>query len=74
MLTYEKEINIWGIFKRGTHMTDNIMSKGAHLMGAVGALAPTVFLPRPEIIHICIPLFLPRPEVIYIVYTCTHTI
>ena len=35
-------------------------------MGAVGALAPTVFLPRPEIIHICVPLFLPRPEVIYI--------
>ena len=43
-----------------------IIHKGAHLMGAVGALAPTVFLPRPEIIHICVPLFLPRPEVIYI--------
>ena len=25
MLTYEKEINIWGISKRGTHMIDNIM-------------------------------------------------
>ena len=34
-------------------------------MGAVGALAPTVFLPRPEIIHICVPLFLPRLEVIF---------
>ena len=42
------------------------MTKGVKLMGAVGALAPTVFLPRPEIIHICVPLFLPRPEVIYI--------
>ena len=42
--------------------------KGAHLMGAVGALAPTVFLPRPEIIHISvgIPLFLPCPEVVLI--------
>ena len=35
-------------------------------MGAVGALAPTVFLPRPEIIHINVPLFLPRPEILYI--------
>ena len=35
-------------------------------MGAVGALAPTVFLPRPEIIHISVPLFLPRPEVVLI--------
>ena len=40
--------------------------KGAKLMGAVGALAPTVFLPRPEIIHISVPLFLPRPEVVLI--------
>ena len=44
----------------------SVMIKGVKLMGAVGALAPTVFLPRPEIIHICVPLFLPRPEVIYI--------
>ena len=35
-------------------------------MGAVGALAPTVFLPRPEIIHINAYLFLPRPEVVFI--------
>ena len=35
-------------------------------MGAVGALAPTVFLPRPEIIHTSVPLFLPRPEVVFI--------
>ena len=35
-------------------------------MDAVGALAPTVFLPRPEIIHISVPLFLPRPEVVLI--------
>ena len=35
-------------------------------MGAVGALAPTVFLPRPEIIHISVPHFLPRPEVVLI--------
>ena len=42
-------------------MCCNIVN-GAELMGAVGALAPTVFLPRPEIIHISVPLFLPRPE------------
>ena len=36
--------------------------KGAHLMGAVGALAPTVFLPRLEIIHINVPLFLPHSK------------
>ena len=42
------------------------IGKGVKLMGAVGALAPTVFLPRPEIIHICVPLFLPCPEVINI--------
>ena len=35
-------------------------------MGAVGALAPTVFLPRPEIIHTSVPLFLPHPEVVFI--------
>ena len=35
-------------------------------MGAVGALAPTVFLPRPEIIHTNVPNFLPRPEVAFI--------
>ena len=43
-----------------------VMHKGAELMGAVGALAPTVFLPHPEIIHISVPLFLPRPEVVSI--------
>ena len=43
-----------------------MITKGAELMGAVGALAPTVFLPRPEIIHISVPLFLPRPEVVLI--------
>ena len=42
------------------------MHKGTELMGAVGALAPTVFLPRPEIIHISVPLILPRPEVVLI--------
>ena len=31
-------------------------------MGAVAALAPTVFLPCPEIIHISEPLFLPAPK------------
>ena len=35
-------------------------------MGAVGALAPTVFLPRLEIIHTSAPLYLPRPEVVFI--------
>ena len=44
----------------------NSNSKGAELMGTVGALAPTVFLPHPEIIHISVPLFLPRPEVVSI--------
>ena len=39
---------------------------GAKLMGVVGALAPTVFLPCPEIIHISVPLFLHRPEVVLI--------
>ena len=43
-----------------------IIIKGAKLMGAVGALAPTVFLPCPEIMHISVPLFLPRPEVVLI--------
>ena len=42
------------------------MCNGAELMGAVGALAPTVFLPRPKIIYISVPLFLPRPEVVLI--------
>ena len=49
------------------------MHKGAKLMGAVGALAPTVFLTHPEIIHISVPLFLPRPKDIFIL-TCTHAI
>ena len=49
------------------------MHKGAKLMCAVGALAPTVFLTRPEIIHINVPLFLPRPEDVLIL-TCTHAI
>ena len=44
----------------------SIIGKGAEPMGAVGALAPTVFLPHPEIIHISVPLFLPRPEVVSI--------
>ena len=35
-------------------------------MGAVGALAPTVFLPCPEITHISVPSFLPSPEVVLI--------
>ena len=35
-------------------------------MGAVGAIAPTVFLPRPEIIHISASLILPRPKVVLI--------
>ena len=35
-------------------------------MGGVGALAPTFFLPRPEIIHISVPLYLPHPEVVLI--------
>ena len=46
------------------------MSNGAELMGAVGALAPTVFLPRPEIIHISVPLFSAPPR--SCTYTCTH--
>ena len=33
-------------------------------MGAVGALAPTVFLPRPKIIHISVPLFCPAPKLL----------
>ena len=48
------------------------MHKGAKLMGAVGALAPTVFLTRPKIIHISVPLFLPCPEDVLIL-TCTNT-
>ena len=48
------------------HSTYTVICNGAELMGAVGALAPTVFLPRPEIIHISVPLFLPRPEVVLI--------
>ena len=48
-----------------TWLAKNI-GNGAELMGAVGALAPTVFLPRPKIIHISVPLFLPRPEVVLI--------
>ena len=36
------------------------MNNGAELMGAVGALAPTVFLPRPEVVLILAPtLFSP---------------
>ena len=31
-------------------------------MIAVGALAPTVFLPRPEIIHISVPFFSAPPR------------
>ena len=42
------------------------ITKGAHLMGAVGVLAPTVFLPCPEIIHTSVPLFWPRPEDVFI--------
>ena len=41
--------------------------KGDKLMGAVGAVgavAPTVFLPR--LIHISVPLFMPRPEAVLI--------
>ena len=45
---------------------------GAELMGAVGALAPTVFLPRPEIIHISVPLFSAPPR--SCTYTCIHAI
>ena len=54
--------------KLGGHelkQSTSAICKGAHLMGAVGALAPTVFLHCPEIIHICVPLFLSRPEVIF---------
>ena len=40
-----------------------VIYNGAEL---VGALAPTVFLPRPEIVHIRVPVFLPRPEVVLI--------
>ena len=50
----------------GNIIKDMGMINGAKLMGAVGALAPTVFLPRPEIIQISVPLFLPRPEVVLI--------
>ena len=49
------------------------MHRGAKLMGAVGAHTPTVFLARPEIIHISVRLFLPRPEDVLIL-TCTHAI
>ena len=36
------------------------INNGAELMGAVGALAPTVFLPRPEVVLILAPtLFRP---------------
>ena len=49
------------------------MHKGAKLMGAVDALAPTVFLTRLKIIHISVPLFLPHPEDLLIL-TCTHAI
>ena len=52
-------------------MCCNIVN-GAELMGAVGALAPTVFLPRPEIIYISVPFFMPHPKVV--LYTCTHAI
>ena len=55
--------------KLGGHelkQSTSAICKGAHLMGAVGALAPTVFLPCSEIIHISVPLFLPRPEVVLI--------
>ena len=38
-----------------------IISKGAE------PLAPTVFLPRPEIMHISVPLFLPCPKVVLII-------
>ena len=52
--------------KFSEHHFGTYIINGAELMGAVGALAPTVFLPRPEIIHISVPLFLPRPEVVLI--------
>ena len=45
-----------------------ICNKRAKLMDVVGALAPTVFLTRPKIIHISVPLFLPHPEDV-----CTYT-
>ena len=38
------------------------ITKGAHLMGAVGALAPKVFLPRPEIIYIYVLHFSALPR------------
>ena len=38
----------------------SITHKGAELMGAVGTLAPTVFLPRPKVVLILAPtLFSP---------------
>ena len=40
--------------------------KGAKLVGATGAHAPVVFIPRPEIIDICASLFVFLPEVLYI--------
>ena len=42
------------------------MHKGAKLGGATGARAPVVFIPRPEIIHICASIFVFLPEVLYI--------
>ena len=39
-------------------------------MGAAGALAPTVLLPRPEIIHIIVPLFMPRPKLYLYLHPC----
>ena len=43
------------------------MYNGAELMGA---LAPTVFLPRPEIIHISVPLFCPAPKLYLYLHPC----
>ena len=42
------------------------MCKGAKLEGATGARVPLVFIPRPEIIHICSSLFVSLPENLYI--------
>ena len=42
-------------------------------MGAVVALAPTVFLLCPKIIHISVPLFLTCPEVVLILAPASGT-
>ena len=43
-------------------------------MGAVGALAPTVFLLCAKIIHISVPLFLTFPEVVLILAPAAPTL